>query len=220
MAKHPDQRAKSRPRWIKGIWVGKSPIDDTHIVLTKEGAKTYRSIRRQAKEQSADLSVLKEVKGLPWSVKHGVRLGVKAAPEKSEIVVVPLSNRFAAFETEEENSPYGLDEEEESDEESSESVEQADAPQAASEAADTSQKTAKRVSFDIENIPIRKLLTEGGRVDAPPAASTSSSSTSSSSTQQPSMAVDTTSDRAVRAKIGDHVGSPPPEAALVKRPTC
>ena len=116
MAKHPDQRAKSRPRWIKGIWVGKSPIDDTHIVLTKEGAKTYRSIRRLAKEQSADLSVLKEVKGLPWSVKHGVRLGVKAAPEKSEIVVVPLSNRFAAFETEEENSPYGLDEEEESDE--------------------------------------------------------------------------------------------------------
>ena len=31
------------------------------------------------------------------------------------------------------------------------------------------------------------------------------------------MAVDTTGDRAVRAKIGDHVGSPPPESALVKR---
>ena len=152
MAKHPDQRAKSRPRWIKGIWVGKSPIDDTHIVLTKEGAKTYRSIRRLAKEQSADLSVLKEVKGLPWSVKHGVRLGVKAAPEKSnsEVMILPLSNRFTALETIDEQSPYGLDEEEESDEESSESVEQADAPQAASETAGTDQKTTKRVSFDIE----------------------------------------------------------------------
>ena len=161
MAKHPEQSKRSRPRWIKGIWVGKSPIDDIHIVLTREGAKTYRSIRRLAKEQSADENTLAEVKGLPWSVKHGVRLGVKAAPEKSEVVVIPLSNRFSAFEANEEESPYGLDEED-SEEESNESVKQADAPAAASaDAADTDQKVAKRVKFDLENIPIRKLLTEG-----------------------------------------------------------
>ena len=132
-------------------------------------------------------------------------------------MVIPLSNRFSPFETNEEESPYGLDEED-SEEESNKSVKQADAPAAASaEAADTGQKIVKKVKFDLENIPIRKLLTSGGRANAPEAASTSSSSTSSSSTQQPSMAVDTTGDRAVRAKIGDHVGSPPPEAALVKR---
>ena len=83
------------------MWVGKSPIDDTHIVLTREGAKTYRSIRRLAKDQSAEENMLAEVKGLPWSVKHGVRLGVKAAPEKShsEVMVIRLSNRFSALET-------------------------------------------------------------------------------------------------------------------------
>ena len=64
----------------------------------------------------------------------------------------------------------------------------------------------KKVRFNIDD-----------QADAPAAASASSSSTSSSSTQQPSMAVDATNDRAVRAKIGDHVGRPPQEAALVKR---
>ena len=125
------------------MWVGKSPIDDTHMVLTREGAKTYRSIRRLAKEQSAEDNILAEVKGLPWSVKHGVRLGVKATPEKSEVVVIPLSNRFSAFEANEEESPYGLDEGG-SEEETDESVKQADAPAAASaEAADTGQKIVK-----------------------------------------------------------------------------
>ena len=76
---------------------------------------------------------------------YGVRLGVKAAPEKSEVVVIPLSNRFSPLETNEEEAPYGLDEED-SDEESNESVKQADAPGAASaEATDTGQKIVKKV---------------------------------------------------------------------------
>ncbi len=143
--------------------------------------------------------MLAEVKGLPWSVKHGVRLGVKTAPEKShsEVMILPLSNRFAALETIDEESHYGLDEDS-SDGETNESVEQADAPEAASaRAADTSMD---------------------GQADAPSAASASSSSMNSNSLPQPSMAVDATEDRAVRAKIGEHMGDPPPEAALVKSP--
>ena len=58
--------------------------------------------------------------------------------------MIPLSNRFSALETIDEESPYGLDEDN-SDEDINETDEQADAPAAASaNAADTNQKPVKK----------------------------------------------------------------------------
>ena len=71
MAKKPDdQRKKLSIHWIKGLWVGRSNESDEHIVLSKEGADTYRTVKRFSQESDRwDRSVLDEVKGLPWDKK-------------------------------------------------------------------------------------------------------------------------------------------------------
>ena len=37
---------KEAPRWCKGIWLGKTLTDDTHIIGYKEGIFVTRSVRR------------------------------------------------------------------------------------------------------------------------------------------------------------------------------
>jgi hypothetical protein len=42
----PKKRSKTRARWTLGMWVGKSPKDDSYLCLTAAGADVSRSIRR------------------------------------------------------------------------------------------------------------------------------------------------------------------------------
>ncbi|CAJ1377556.1 unnamed protein product, partial [Effrenium voratum] len=55
---------KGEPRFGRGIWVGKSPWTDCHIVLTPGGAVESRTVRLPDQFIGTDLVI---VKGLPWN---------------------------------------------------------------------------------------------------------------------------------------------------------
>ena len=54
-------------RWAHGIWVGKAPMTDEHIILTESGVQKARSLHRVPPEERFVISGLKEVRGLPWN---------------------------------------------------------------------------------------------------------------------------------------------------------
>ena len=58
---------KANESFIKGVWVGKHPWNDTHIVLNPSGAHESRTIRRLASEQSFSGFDFHFCRGLPWA---------------------------------------------------------------------------------------------------------------------------------------------------------
>ena len=56
--------AKSNPKWIKGIWLGKSPTNDTHMIGTAQGVFVTRSIRRFS--NCWNLKLAGDVENCPW----------------------------------------------------------------------------------------------------------------------------------------------------------
>ena len=54
-------------KWAHGIWVGKAPLTDEHLILTENGVKKARSVRRVPVDLRCAMSELKKVKGLPWN---------------------------------------------------------------------------------------------------------------------------------------------------------
>ena len=54
-------------RWGQGIWVGKAPMTDEHIILTENGIQTARLLHRVPPEERFVISALKKVRGLPWN---------------------------------------------------------------------------------------------------------------------------------------------------------
>ena len=50
-----------------GIWVGKAPMTDEHIILTENGVQKARSLHRVPPEERFVISELKKVRGLPWN---------------------------------------------------------------------------------------------------------------------------------------------------------
>ena len=54
-------------RWGHGIWVGKAPMTDEHIILTENGVQKARSLHRVLPEERFVISELKKVRGLPWN---------------------------------------------------------------------------------------------------------------------------------------------------------
>ena len=44
-------QAKLAERWPLGVWVGKTTIDDEHIVLTPEGVRTSRAVQRLPEDE-------------------------------------------------------------------------------------------------------------------------------------------------------------------------
>ena len=81
------QRPKGKPRWIRGIWVGRLETDNSHACLTSEGAMSFRTIRRVPIEQQFDVEVFNTACGLPWSPKQ---LREKLTPVVSQPVPVFL----------------------------------------------------------------------------------------------------------------------------------
>ena len=51
----------------KGIWVGKNPWNDNHIVISPDGAHEARTIRRLAPEESFNGFEMVVAKGFPWA---------------------------------------------------------------------------------------------------------------------------------------------------------
>ena len=50
-----------------GIWVGKAPMTDEHIIRTENGVQKARSLHRVPPEERFVISELKKVRGLPWN---------------------------------------------------------------------------------------------------------------------------------------------------------
>ena len=71
---------KGEPRFGRGIWVGKSPWTDCHIVLTPGGAVESRTVKRIPDQFiGTDLVI---VKGLPWNYSASGVLMKKTGPRK------------------------------------------------------------------------------------------------------------------------------------------
>ena len=46
-----------------GIWVGKAPMTDEHVILTENGVQKARSLQRVPPEERFVISVLRKVRG-------------------------------------------------------------------------------------------------------------------------------------------------------------
>ena len=56
-------------RCCHGIWLGKAPMTDEHIILKENGVQKARSLHRVAPEERFVISELKKVRGLHWNDK-------------------------------------------------------------------------------------------------------------------------------------------------------
>ena len=88
LAKDPNTKAlnKAKPRWFKGVFVGRLELDDSAVLLTDAGAIAVRTVRRLPFEDQHDRTYLDAACGLPWSP-NGKRTKVQA--EASKVVAVP-----------------------------------------------------------------------------------------------------------------------------------
>ena len=86
MCKVPNVKSvsKSKPRWFKGIFAGRTEADDSAIVLTNAGAMTVRSIRRLPQPEQHDVGLLDGARGLPWALTAATRAKIKT--ETSQVV--------------------------------------------------------------------------------------------------------------------------------------
>ena len=50
-----------------GVWVGKTLMDDSHILLTQDGVRTARSIARLSADKQWDAKFVATLKGSPWN---------------------------------------------------------------------------------------------------------------------------------------------------------
>ena len=73
MAKFPRAaNEKSAPRWIKGIYGGKTSRSDEHLVLTESGAQKYRTVRRLPVGSQYQKETFDKMRGAPWNAVLGI----------------------------------------------------------------------------------------------------------------------------------------------------
>ena len=72
---------KFKEKWGVGIWAGRDNLADMHIILTRQGALTARSIRRLAPTTAADQQLLLAAKGHPGRL--------KAMTDEPEVLPLP-----------------------------------------------------------------------------------------------------------------------------------
>ena len=87
LGKVPTPRGKMQRRWVKGIWLGKLDRNDTNVIGTSSGAIAVRSIRRLPKEEQVNAAFMKDLKGIPWQPRDGVRHRITR--EMSQPVALP-----------------------------------------------------------------------------------------------------------------------------------
>ena len=88
---HVHTSAKAGPRWIRGVWLGKSVLNDTHLLLAcSQGLMVTRSLRRLPNAWSLDEAG--EVKVSPWDhgfANLGGKLMVPRRSVKPKAVALP-----------------------------------------------------------------------------------------------------------------------------------
>ena len=83
--------SKSKPRWFKGIFAGRTEADDSAIVLTNAGAMTVRSIRRLPQPEQHDVKLLDDACGLPWAMTAGTRAKLKTETNQIAPMLPPTA---------------------------------------------------------------------------------------------------------------------------------
>ncbi|CAE7834970.1 GIP [Symbiodinium sp. CCMP2592] len=86
-----DVKQKGDKRWMLGILVSKSSLNDMYIIAGKDGIRLSRSIRRVGQPWELEVQLYRELKGYPWDYGSGV-IGTKfvAMPKQRNPVVDPL----------------------------------------------------------------------------------------------------------------------------------
>ena len=91
--------AKAGPRWVRGIWISKTILNDSHIVATSAGLFVTRSIRRLPNAWS--LTEPGAIEIAPWEHGYanlGGKLVVSKRVEKPKAVAMPsIPEKTAAF---------------------------------------------------------------------------------------------------------------------------
>ncbi len=81
--------SKSQPRWVRGIWVGKTHSSAEHYVLSASGVIVSRTVRRMPEALQWQGDIMKEARGLPWAPK--ATDDDEEKPKKEEpIAVLPM----------------------------------------------------------------------------------------------------------------------------------
>ena len=71
VAKFSANKQKAALRWTKGIYAGKTLNSDEHLVLTKSGTETVRTVRRLPAGSQFQKEALAEARGVPWNTLAG-----------------------------------------------------------------------------------------------------------------------------------------------------
>ena len=82
--------AKVVPRWVRGVFVGKSENSDEFIVLTPAGAHTFCTVRRLPGDQRHNVECLECTAGWPWNTRDGSSKVQPALVVSRPRVFVPL----------------------------------------------------------------------------------------------------------------------------------
>ena len=69
---------KLREKFGKGIWLGRSEVNNAHMILTRSGAFEGRTTKRLPPSERADVQLLLAARGFPWKLK----------PEEEELKAV------------------------------------------------------------------------------------------------------------------------------------
>ena len=80
---------KFKEKWGVGIWTGRDNLADMHIILTRQGALTARSIRRLAPSEAADQQLLLAAKGQPGRLKALAEPGLPLPSAQSSTSIRP-----------------------------------------------------------------------------------------------------------------------------------
>ncbi|CAE7239501.1 GIP [Symbiodinium sp. CCMP2592] len=86
-----DVKQKGDKRWMLGILVSKSSLNDMYIIAGKDGIRLSRSIRRVGQPWELEVQLYRELKGYPWDYGSGV-IGTKfvAMPKQRHPAVDPV----------------------------------------------------------------------------------------------------------------------------------
>ncbi|CAE7622817.1 GIP [Symbiodinium sp. CCMP2592] len=86
-----DVKQKGDKRWMLGILVSKSSLNDMYIIAGKDGIRLSRSIRRVGQPWELEVQLYRELKGYPWDYGSGV-IGTKfvAMPKQRPAAVDPV----------------------------------------------------------------------------------------------------------------------------------
>ncbi|CAE7534628.1 GIP [Symbiodinium sp. CCMP2592] len=86
-----DVKQKGDKRWMLGILVSKSSLNDMYIIAGKDGIRLSRSIRRVGQPWELEVQLYRELKGYPWDYGSGV-IGTKfvAMPKQRNPAVDPV----------------------------------------------------------------------------------------------------------------------------------